>query len=345
MRIVSAANIQVKKVNVSTGGPPASHAQPAFTWLKRGAVVLSLAVVVTAGAATLAAFAARNSWLLELTSHFRLQYFWALAAALAVLAVARWKKAAILAAALAAINLALIVPLYFGPVTRAGAGPSLRAMSFNVHYLNRNHEATLALIAAERPDFILLSEVTPEWTKALEVLRPDYPYQQLMPNRTGGGLAFYSRHAITDLGVHGVGNIGLPTLVVGLDSPAGRLTLVGTHTTSPGSPKELEERNLQLEQVARLARARSGAVIVLGDLNTTVWSPYFQDLLVASGLEDSRRGFGVQPSWPSIPIPLLRIPIDHCLVSRAVSVLDRRVGPHLGSDHRPLLVDFALVVP
>jgi endonuclease/exonuclease/phosphatase (EEP) superfamily protein YafD len=82
--------------------------------------------------------------------------------------------------------------------------------------------------------------------------------------------------------------------------------------------------------------------MVLGDLNTTSWSPYFRDLVADSGLLDSRRGFGVEPSWPSFGLPLLRIPIDHGLVSPAVSVLDRRIGPAAGSDHLPLVIDFAL---
>ncbi len=62
-------------------------------------------------------------------------------------------------------------------------------------------------------------------------------------------------------------------------------------------------------------------------------------------LLDSRRGFGVQRSWPtSMKVSILgtmRIPIDHALVSRDVKVLDRRVGPFIGSDHFPIMVDIA----
>jgi len=38
----------------------------------------------------------------------------------------------------------------------------------------------------------------------------------------------------------------------------------------------------------------------------------------------------------------LRIPLDNCLVSEEVAVAGRRVGPDIGSDHLPLVVDFAL---
>jgi endonuclease/exonuclease/phosphatase (EEP) superfamily protein YafD len=95
--------------------------------------------------------------------------------------------------------------------------------------------------------------------------------------------------------------------------------------------------------VGQLARQQTGAVIVLGDLNTTSWSPYFRDLLADSGLADTRRGFGVLGSWPDLPSPL-RIPIDHCLVSDKVAVHDRRIGPPVGSDHRGVIVDLTVKV-
>ena len=36
---------------------------------------------------------------------------------------------------------------------------------------------------------------------------------------------------------------------------------------------------------------------------------------------------------------ILRMPIDHVLVGRDVVVEERRVAPHLGSDHRALIVE------
>ena len=89
-----------------------------------------------------------------------------------------------------------------------------------------------------------------------------------------------------------------------------------------------------------LARAAPNPVMVLGDLNATSWTPYFAELILAGGLSDSRRGFGVASTWPGfMPLPL-RIPIDHCLVSREIGVRERRVGQPVGSDHRPIVVDF-----
>jgi endonuclease/exonuclease/phosphatase (EEP) superfamily protein YafD len=38
----------------------------------------------------------------------------------------------------------------------------------------------------------------------------------------------------------------------------------------------------------------------------------------------------------------MSVPIDHCLVSPEITILDRRLGPAVGSDHYPLIVDFII---
>lgn len=72
------------------------------------------------------------------------------------------------------------------------------------------------------------------------------------------------------------------------------------------------------------------------------WSTPFRDLVARSGLCDSRAGFGIAASFPST-MAVVRIPIDHALVSCTIGVRARRVERHVGSDHLPVVID--LVVP
>jgi endonuclease/exonuclease/phosphatase (EEP) superfamily protein YafD len=246
------------------------------------------------------------------------------------------------AGALAVVNLALIVPLYWPVERTAGDPPITRAMSLNLYHHNRQHARVLALIREEKPDFVLLLEVTPEWARALRPLNQDYRYSRVLPHaRDSGGMALYSRLPIESLEVPGQEDNRLPVRIA---LPSGNLTLLCAHPSSPSSSWDFGWRNVELDLMANWAAVQPGPLMVLGDLNTTSWSPYFADFMAASGLRDSRQGFGVQATWPALPA-VLRIPIDHCLVSSQIAVFDRRVGPAVGSDHRPIIVDFTIVEP
>jgi endonuclease/exonuclease/phosphatase (EEP) superfamily protein YafD len=90
-----------------------------------------------------------------------------------------------------------------------------------------------------------------------------------------------------------------------------------------------------------LIRAQKNPVLLIGDLNVSPWSSYFARLLKDSGLKNSMKGFGFQPSWPA-GNRFLRIPIDQILYSPQITIHHRTVGADIGSDHLPVIVDFSL---
>lgn len=58
-------------------------------------------------------------------------------------------------------------------------------------------------------------------------------------------------------------------------------------------------------------------------------------------MKDSSEGRGLQWSWPAGFRPLA-IPIDHCLTSSGLRIDSRGMGPYIGSDHFPLVVDLEI---
>jgi endonuclease/exonuclease/phosphatase (EEP) superfamily protein YafD len=102
----------------------------------------------------------------------------------------------------------------------------------------------------------------------------------------------------------------------------------------------------QLSNLARIASEAKGAVMLLGDLNSTSWGSYFHRLIQDGKLTDSRRGYGLQLSFPARKLIfgqlLYLTPIDHILVSSEISILDRYLGPYVGSDHYPVIIDFSM---
>jgi endonuclease/exonuclease/phosphatase family metal-dependent hydrolase len=119
--------------------------------------------------------------------------------------------------------------------------------------------------------------------------------------------------------------------------PDGPLRLAAVHLASPTSPAYLAARNRQLQELARLLAGGNRPRVVLGDMNITPFSPYFDGFLRHTGMVDARRRQGLHGTWPRW-MPPLQIAIDHCLIDPQAPVLSVRRGPDVGSDHYPLEV-------
>lgn len=301
-------------------------------------------LVISAAAclATIAGFLGRVSWLGELASHFRAQYFWVLTACAAFLLLLHRPLEAALAAAFALVNGILIDPVY-GRRGSVAAGEVFRALSVNLWVRNRSHERVRRFLREADADLIVLQEVTQDWRDALRDIIAEYHCSPAEPFPRGFGVLVLSRGPIERTEVARSGAAVLPSLVIRARLNGRLMTVIGLHPRSPLSPARTKRRNWQLAELARVVQRQEGPVMVMGDLNTTSWSGVFQRFLRATRLRDSRHGFGLQPTWPAqLPLPLLRIPIDHCLVSSEVLVHRRQVGRRIGSDHLPIVVDFSL---
>lgn len=300
----------------------------------------AVACLATASSALLgaAALLAGSHWPGELVCHFREQYAWLAACGLALAIAARANWAALAAALVLAWQFAGIAPFYL-PATQppAAEGPPLRIMALNVHTSNRLHARTISAIRRAKPDVVFLLEVNDRWSEALRALADEYPYSLVEPREHNFGMAVLSRRPWASAQVVYAIDEDFPFLIVELDHQERRWTIVGAHPIPPVRRSTWRLRNRQLEFLAAQVPS-DRPVVVMGDLNLTSWSPEFGRLLASAQMRDSRDGFGLQPTWPA-PLPFARIPIDHALVSPEVVVVGRRVGPDVGSDHLPVVVD------
>ncbi len=294
-------------------------------------------------AMTIALFA-RLHWTLDLATHFVVQYALALLPPLVVGLCLRSKWVLGIGGAALIYNLVLIAPLYIPPGGEASRGEPLRFLLANVHTGNRDYPRLLELVNKRQPDVFVLLETDNAWVQALAPLRQDYPHSVERPRGDNFGIVVFSRRPLEDVQVMQLGESMVPTIVAKLRQDTDRqLTLIATHPLPPTTAEYANTRNQHLAALAELANETAGPLIVLGDLNTTSWSPHFADLIAETGLRDTRRGFGVHGTWP-LPYSVLSIPLDHVLVSEDVAVLQRQVGPEIGSDHRPVTLDVAIPV-
>jgi len=314
----------------------------------RALATRALVVVVAAVALLTAAAAFGRQPYFELATHFRVQY--AIAATLSALALTarRSRAAALVAVACASVNWIDVAP-YFGsasPVAMAATPAAhVRLMLANVYLGNRDYEALLSAVRDENPDVLVLQEVTRPWWAHLDALRAQYPYYNALPRQGGSGIVLFSRLPLDEVEILTFGKSTQPGMFARIEVEGRPVSVLALHPPTPMRLDKFRFRNAQFEAAAARMRDTRGPKVLVGDLNTTPWSPYYADLVRDSGLSDPRLGAGIWPTWP-MPMPaFLRIPIDHCLTSDDVRVESIRTGGRTGSDHRPLVVDLAVVAP
>jgi len=303
---------------------------------------LITAAGAVAGVCSIFGFFGSFYWFLDLCSHFRVQYFLGLGIASLLLLIPRQYKISAVFGALSLVNLGVILPLYFGkaPVPAANVHP-IRVLLINVETRIGKANKIADVIGRFEPDIIVLEEVNPELLSGLGPVLSEYHDKIQEPREDNFGIATYSKLPFTQSRIIYIGDAEVPSVIADIETAFGNFTLLATHPPPPAGAAYSRLRNGQLEGLPNVIREAVSPVLLLGDLNVTPWSPHFTRLLRESGLKDSSQGRGVQPTWPSY-FPLLLIPIDHCLYSPRISILNKQIGPSVGSDHYPVIVDFLI---
>lgn len=318
--------------------------QAAFHWLLRVAWGLLLLILAVACLATLGAFFGRAWWIFDLFSNLHPQYFIVLAIGGLILVLRRQWRLALLAWLFAIVNLSLLLPYYISPTSSTSSVPAMRLLLSNVHSFRPDLDEVMALIETADPDVVILLEMIPAHWRQVQALETEYPYLFNEPLMTG--TAVFSRVPLKELQPQLFLNGGRIDVLLRLQWQEQPLTIVATHARAATSLVKVNQRNAHLRDLAAFVAAEPDPIIVAGDLNVSPWSVYFRRFLHESGLQDGRRGRGLKPTWPApefSPLSgLILTPFDHFLASAGVIIQDYRVGPFVGSDHYPLVVDFAL---
>lgn len=316
--------------------------RPGLFLLKRFGNLLSLGTLGVAGASVVA-FAASRWWIADLVVHFRVQMAFALGLAdLFFLVRRKWFWLAF-SSIWFLVNAVPVARHAWGPrptlsEARTGPGEPLRVMTFNVLTQNPRRGEVLRFLENSGVDVIGLLEISPAWARELSTLGKSHPHHRVVPRGDNFGVALYSKIPLESVRVHGSGPHSLPSIDAVLGGRARGIRMIFTHPMPPVGARATRMRDEQLLTMAERCAAENGPVLLAGDLNLTPWSPRFRELLDRGELQDSGKGFGIRPTWHRYPTILGGIAIDHILHSWDLEVMERRVGPDLGSDHRPVTV-------
>jgi endonuclease/exonuclease/phosphatase (EEP) superfamily protein YafD len=215
---------------------------------------------------------------------------------------------------------------------------TLRLFEANVLMQNRDSAALLALIQAQDPDVILLTEANDWWAEQCRPLERTHRHTVLQPQGNTYGVVLYSRLELVAPEVLFRFEPAIPSIRTGVRLRGGEvIEFHAVHPRPPGEnppgPVEIQDagpRDAELLLVARELKAHAGA-------DGRAWSHTSRLMQRIGGLLDPRIGRGLFNTFHA-GHPLLRYPLDHVFHTAHFTVAELRRLPSIGSDHFPMFV-------
>ena len=224
--------------------------------------------------------------------------------------------------------------------------PRLRLMSANLLMVNEDTDGITAEILAARPDVLFVQELTPHWLQALErpALRALLPHRLVEPHppTDSFGIGILSRLPLQNPVLLDMEGVPVATATVMLARAS--IRLYNVHTLPPRTAAYYPVWKQQLTSLAALLDVETGPLILGGDLNVTPHAAWYRRLVTGSVRASHEQcGRGLATTWPNGLFPLPSIRLDHVFLSLELVCVRIEEGVGRGSDHRPLVLDLALV--
>jgi endonuclease/exonuclease/phosphatase (EEP) superfamily protein YafD len=334
---------------------------------RRLPTVLAVPIVVYALALLvylLLRFTLRDTvWWLAFLHNFAPYYFLPLLVLVPLLLLAGARRMGLRLLPLLLVAVLLYGPRWLPHSISTAAAERFKVVSFNILPFNPDLDRVADWLAGQQADLVLLQELGPEKSAQLFNLLPAvYPHRALI---TGSTTALLTNWLITSSELVDLGGWFVTRFVLDVDGEA--LTVYNIHMPVPALENQahlnlpIDNGFVQLflkydetwrngrirELLARIAE-ESGPFIVAGDFNTSDNAMIYDEL--AAVMRDSWRetSTGLGATWPAgvgeegIPavIPTL-LRLDYIWHSPDLPAYSTTIGPHLGSDHLPVIANLA----
>ena len=300
-------------------------------------------------AATALSLLARYWWLADLIANLRVQLITGLIFSLVCIICVRQKRLAVCVMLALIWHCSWITPYLFAPQKPIGVR-SLKICTVNVLTQNSQHDKVLTVLKTADPDVIAVLELgTALESRFIEELSDLYPYRITQPSDIGNfGIGLWSKMPLQDETVFNLTVPLVPSISAKVSWKGQVVRLFATHPIPPINSRYFQARNRHLELLAERIRKGSenteeASTVVVGDLNLTPWSPWYRKFLRDSEMEDCVHGdriASLRPTWyrwPRFPFGLV---LDHGFCSGTLVCSGRKVLEDIGSDHRPVLLEF-----
>lgn len=223
-------------------------------------------------------------------------------------------------------------------------GATLRVLTLNTLFSNRDFDAIERLIRRERPDVVFFQEFHAEQHAALSARLADvYGWREAVTRENNRGLGIYSVVALRDVGMVDVpGPIwDAPPLVVTAETALGDVRLVCVHLAAPQGPGHAIENLRCARRLGEVARERSMPMVIAGDHNMGEWSAShaaMEDAGLSDAFATAGRGAGMSIGLYGLPW-WLWMRVDYVWSTPELRAVRARVVEGAGSDHRSVVVE------
>jgi endonuclease/exonuclease/phosphatase (EEP) superfamily protein YafD len=226
------------------------------------------------------------------------------------------------------------------------AGPTVRLMSMNLMFNNRNANAIVDQIRQADPDIVAIQEYTQFADELLPRELADYPYRLTDPddNEDPRGMALFSRIPMQAELQHMNGSIWRRQIRASLLIDGKPVVLYDIHPASPQSMAAIMRNRVETADLIGQFQQEHDPLIVVGDFNATPQTPNlhaYESLGLCS--THDLAGIGRGTTWPDVGL-IKHLPgfrIDHILLGQQLTCTEDHVGGPTGSDHRPIIADIA----
>jgi endonuclease/exonuclease/phosphatase (EEP) superfamily protein YafD len=290
---------------------------------------------------SIAAWFDNYSWVTFQLAQFRLQ--WAEAALLLMVFafIQKRLRLGVMIAGLLLLNAVPLLSVFVPPFSGPTKGTPITVLQINVMSGNKNYDRVRQLIADIDPDLLLIEELTPTWQKELQPALKRLPFALTDARLDTYGIGVFSSVPLKLAKVLHFGPTGHPS--IDCTCNWGRnVRILHTHLQGPVRLSYYQAQVSELAEIVHYLQGATANMLFCGDMNTMSSVAPFYNAAKQLNLTDSRQGRGLLLSWPTtikLPIPLLTI--DHIFVGSDIDVLERKVGPNIGSDHFPVIVRLA----
>lgn len=293
-------------------------------------------------------FCADTMWVADLLSNFTVQFTAVFFILVVGLVISGSRIGTFIAIIMLCISIYKVAVPHYVSKNPYSAPPAetIKVLQYNLFYYNKNiTQITDWILQKENDiDIIVLQEIPDNKRHLFNKLKQEYPYNIGNSEMYPYGLGIFSKvpvisHEYIEISSPKDGYVKAMFQTAEKSIP---FVLYNIHPFSPVSPIKWKLRNQSYVHFAQqIQNEPLEHRIIVGDFNSTIWSPHIQNFISKSGLSNAQAGFGLDKSWSffkSKPL-LFSIYIDQMLASNNITVQSRESVQDLGSDHLPILTE------